>query len=102
MEWYPSDVKTSDTNYIHLSRRKYWVLPGVVANVGIDIRTRKKGKFYVGATYKRPFLDFYTTIIDYSKLPENVMFNLVGGFLTADIRYFFPVEKNADIIRDYD
>lgn len=96
---YPSNVfSTADERVDTISydlqletRRSSWVQVALVANYGFEYRTKKKGWFYLGASYHRPFTDIGTTFAEYAVdgFPYDLRYNLSGSYLTADIRYFF-------------
>ena len=106
-DFYPSDVRTSGTNFAHYSARRSWFSPSLLANLGWEYRTEKSGYFYLGASFHRPFNFTYTSIIQYQNrelpYPEGKM-ELNGNYLTVDIRYFFhsDPEKRKKKIRKPD
>jgi hypothetical protein len=91
-DFYPSDIATSGTNFVHSSVRNSWFSPSLIANLGWEYRTEKSGYIYLGASYHRPFSYTYLSIIQYQNrekpYPEGKM-ELNGNYLTFDIRYFF-------------
>ena len=96
MDFFPSNVESSDDYFQHLSRRKNWIFPSIAANIGYEIRTYKAGYFYVGASYHRPFSDIYTSTVGYyvdDKYYTGQQFLLSGNYLTLDFRYFFPEDQ---------
>jgi hypothetical protein len=98
IDFYPSDLETSDSYFRHSTYRKEWFLPNLLANVGFEYRTYKSGYFYLGASFHRPFTNIAETTVGYyrsgnSNSPLNYdafsNFNLDGSYLTLDFRYFF-------------
>jgi hypothetical protein len=98
IDFYPSDLETSDDYFRHSTYRKEWVVPSLLANVGFEYRTYKSGYFYIGASYHRPFSNIGQTDVGYyrNKNSNDVLnydafadFNLDGSYLTLDLRYFF-------------
>jgi len=91
-DFYPSDVQSSDDYVVHYSARHSWFSPAMLANLGWEYRTEKSGYFYLGASYHRPFSTTYTSYVQYQNrdlpYPEAKM-DLLGNYLTLDIRYFF-------------
>lgn len=98
-DFFPSNVQSMDTNFLHYSRRKSWIFPGVTGNFGFEYRTVKSGYFYFGASYHRPFSNIYTTTIGYyvdDTYKTGQQFLLAGNYLTIDFRYYFhedPLKK---------
>jgi hypothetical protein len=73
--------------------RKSWFQGTFDANVGFELRTKKIGYFYLGASYQLPFTNIMDLAFDYShsgNQQELLFTKLNGAYLTADIRYFFP------------
>ncbi len=98
LDMFPSDLYTENDNYKHYSVRKSWILPGVSANLGYEYRTEKKGFFYLGFSYHKPFSDMYNSVIEYDKssIPVETVHTALGGnYLTIDFRYFF----HADVLK---
>lgn len=100
LDFFPVDlfITREISYYENKIIRRTWVLPGLLANVGWEYRTPKKGYFYFGASYHRPFAPIYRSQIGYhsSAKSDIVSIKLSGNYLTADIRYFFnekPVKK---------
>ncbi len=97
LDFYPSDLKTSSGYVAHYSARHSWFSPAILANIGWEYRTEKSGYFYLGASYHRPFNITYTSYVQYqnrdlspsyTSYPEAKM-DLLGNYLTVDLRYFF-------------
>ncbi|MGC6532672.1 MAG: hypothetical protein ACON34_06680 [Flavobacteriales bacterium] len=99
IDMYPSDVFTNNSLgkdtlsivYNVATQRRRWVQLGLVANYGFEWRTPKKGAWYMGASYHRPFDSIGETR---SKLEVNgvgttVSHQLNGSYLTVDVRYVF-------------
>lgn len=101
---YPSDVQSElDQGFVYLFRNN-WVQPGVVGNLGWEYRTEKSGIFYIGATFHRPFGDMAIADLTFwdvrrNFLPYPMRGALNGGYLTADLRYYFH-EDPSRIRRD--
>lgn len=88
----PSDWESFDNYFTHFSQRKSWVVPSLLANMGVEYRTYDKGYFYLGFSYHRPFTEITTAGIGYRENnleKENAFFDISGNYLTIDLRYFF-------------
>ena len=81
------------------SRRKR-TQSALIANLGMEYRTLKKGIFYLGFSFKRPwkntariFPEYDDGINTFNSLApasnESKYINLSGNYLTFDLRYFF-------------
>ena len=78
------------------------MVPGVQANVGFDYRSDDSGTIYLGLTYKRPFSNMYTSTVNYNTSNTLASMDIVGGYFTVDVRYFFPLTKNGEALREYE
>lgn len=103
LDFYPSDIRTTDDYFEHYSARDSWFSPAILGNLGWEYRTEKSGYFYLGASYHRPFSDTFYSFVVYpeSKLPKaESRLNLQGNYLTLDLRYFFhsdPAKRKKKI-----
>lgn len=70
----------------------------LIANVGAEYRTEKKGFYYIGLSLHRPWKDIarvypeYDGVHHFNDLAPNeeaYYLELLGNFLTLDLRYFF-------------
>jgi len=101
IDFFPSDIGSEDVFYDHYSLRKSWVQPSLLANVGYEFRTKKRGYFYLGISFHRPFFSIYYSNVEYlenGKELEEIDTELKGDYLTLDLRYFFhedPEKKTA-------
>ena len=96
---YPSNAFSTndavvDTLVLDIEQRTFrrsWVQMAVLANYGFEYRTKDRGYWYLGASYHRPFSDMATTEVTYVRntVPEVVLADLSGSYLTVDLRYFF-------------
>ena len=97
IDMYASDVTSGDVFLQQVTRRGAWVKIALEANLGLEYRTRKSGYIYLGATYHNPFSDVARSSIRYrDDISERyVTFDLDGGYLTLDIKYYFnePPER---------
>ncbi len=91
-DFLPSDWESFDTYFTHFSNRTSWVVPSLLANVGVEYRTYDKGYFYFGFSYHRPFSNLTVAGVGYRENDlevENAFFDMSGNYLTIDLRYFF-------------
>lgn len=96
---YPSNAFSTsdavvDTLVLDIEQRTFrrsWVQMSVVANYGFEYRTKDQGYWYLGASYHRPFSNMASTEVTYVRntIPEIVLADLSGSYLTVDLRYFF-------------
>ena len=95
LNFLPSSWDSYDTYFTHFSKRKSWIVPSLLANVGFEYRTRKDGIFYLGFSYHRPFSKITTAGVGYVEdriQKEAAFFDVTGNYLTIDLRYFFHEE----------
>ena len=99
IDMYASDVTSGDVFLQQVTRRGAWAKIALEANLGLEYRTRKSGYIYLGATYHNPFSNVARSSIRYrdpiSQTERYVSFDLDGGYLTLDIKYYFhePPER---------
>lgn len=98
LNFLPSDWNTFEDYFAHLSVRRSWIMPSLVANMGFEYRTYDKGYWYIGFSYHRPFNNITNAIVQYngqSEKGEITSFDILGNYLTLDLRYFFnePAEE---------
>ncbi len=92
LNFLPSDWQSFDTYFEHYSSRSYWVVPALQANVGFEYRTYESGFLYLGFSLHRPFSKITTAGVLYKEdnlQKETVYFDILGNYLTVDLRYFF-------------
>ena len=95
---YPSHVISSGENLLleQLSLRGRIIGLSYLANIGFEYKTEEKGNFYLGASLVNPLSPITETKIKYEY--QNATFSeftafLNGNYITIDLRYFFPAEK---------
>ena len=100
-DFYPSEVgvfKTVDINnqFVQRGRRTEWVQLGANANFGFEYRTRKKGAFYFGATYNQPFSNTMRFDMAWKQSAKTTVVQdyIKASYLTVDLRYYLPVNKD--------
>ena len=100
-DFFPSYV--SKTTLININNRfgfngerTNWVQLGANANFGFEYRTKKKGTFYIGTTYNQPFGNIMTFKMKWqnNQSTTSVEKTIKGSYLTIDLRYYLPVNKN--------
>jgi hypothetical protein len=98
-DFFPNSVYTENEFYQQKAERNYWVLPGLVADVGFEYRTEKKGNFYFGGSYHRMLLKMADTRIFYENgtIAEDITTPLSGHYFAFNLRYFFPTQRTAPI-----
>ena len=95
---YPSHVISSGENLLleQLSLRGRIIGLSYLANIGFEYKTEEKGNFYLGASLVTPLSPITETKIKYeyqtATFSEFTAF-LNGNYITIDLRYFFPAEK---------
>jgi len=96
LDMFASDVGSTGEEFSQVTLYRKWIQPSLKANIGVEYRTEKSGFFYLGITFHNPFQNIAFTQLNYRKQMEVFDFvtELNGGYLTADIRYFFPQNKD--------
>lgn len=100
LSFFPSDVKTG----IPIGVGKYFRQKGayrskaqgnLLANFGVEYRTRSKGTWYIGSSYHLPFSPIMTFAMSYEYEGGSLVMrdNIRGSYLTLDLRYFFHERK---------
>lgn len=86
-------------NFAQKTYRRRWIQVAVMANYGFEYRTKKDGYFYVGASYHRPFNSIGVTdaFVSTKQEAKGVRFDLIGTYLTLDLRYFFHEDPERRI-----
>lgn len=105
LDVFPSDIFTSKNYYLNYAARKSKINSGVIANIGLEYRTKKSGTIYLGTSYHRSMNTIYNSLIeyyptnDYKLLPKSTgRTTLQGDYLTFDVRYYFhedPEKKKS-------
>ena len=75
--------------------RTTWIIPGMLANVGFEYRTKKSGSIYLGASYQLPFSKIITVEVDYYRNGGTESFSQRMGlsYFTFDLKYFLPIKN---------
>ncbi|MCB9170835.1 MAG: hypothetical protein H6597_04035 [Flavobacteriales bacterium] len=97
IDMYPSDA----VREVDLDRafwyRNGWVQAGLAGNLGVEYRFDKAGTVYLGATYHRAFGDMAIAQLTYftdQLVPYSIQKGISGSYLTVDLRYFFPEDRD--------
>ena len=96
---YPSHVISLGENLLleQLSLRGRIIGLSYLANIGFEYKTEKSGNFYLGGSLVTPLSPITETQIKYeyqtASFAEFTSF-LNGNYITIDLRYFFPAEKD--------
>jgi len=100
-DFYPSAISASglidiENSFEFRGFRTEWIQFGANANFGFEYRTKKKGAFYLGATYNQPFSNTMQFTMAWKREGANtVVRDLINGsYLTIDFRYFLHVKKD--------
>lgn len=100
-DFYPSEIGTSKTidinnQFIQRGFRSEWVQLGANANFGFEYRTRKKGTIYLEATYNQPFSNAMRFSMAWTKPGASTVVRdyIKGSYLTVDLRYYLPFDKD--------
>jgi len=93
---FPSDLRTSGDNY----KQYVFVSPrfnfGALLDIGVEMRTKKNGYFYLGSSFHRPFADIGESRIvfyDNNQKTHDTFTKLNGNYISIDFKYFFNENK---------
>jgi hypothetical protein len=103
LNYFPSDVQVE----VPLDLNEYFQQEGarlnriqgaLLANIGVEYRTKKKGYFYGGFSYNLPFQPIYTFAMSYEFPPGKLLAidNIRGSYLTLDFRYYFHEKPKSE------
>lgn len=90
-------------NFFQNTYRKNESHFALLANIGGEYRTLKKGNFYLGISLHRPWNEIARVYPEYEdnintfnngNFEEKIFIDLSGSFVTVDLRYFFKNKKN--------
>jgi len=89
---YPGDVVQTNSNFGVLADRNKKVQMALIANVGLEYRTKKSGYFYLGSSLYNSLEHIGSLQGTHSTLStqNNILLEMKGNYLTLDIRYYFP------------
>ena len=94
---FPSDIGAGNQVYRQIGWRRGWLQLGLLANHGYELRTKKSGIFYIGATLQLPFGDMFVLNTTYNEAPrlELAESRLNGTYFTIDFRYAFHEDPES-------
>lgn len=103
--FYPSNVAaTVIVNDRHLfvseGRRNRHIDFEINGNLGFELRTDKKGFFYIGASARVPFSPIFKVAASYeydNSVKKLAIGEVNGAYLSVDLRYFFPNVNNKGV-----
>ena len=95
---FPTDVAKYEEGYRFNGRYGSKYSLSLLANVGIEYRTKDKGKFYLGASLHRPINPIYLATTEIEKNGDQLVSGdgITGNFLSLDIRYFFKATEVSE------
>jgi len=106
LNWFASDVASSSADVKFFQKtfiNSGWIKVALIANLGFELRTEKKGIYYIGASLTNPFYDIANTVVTYdenlSTPDKEILMDLRGGIFTVDFRYYFksdPIKKKVN------
>lgn len=104
MTLFPSDVHVRTeipprTDYFQQEGAYRSKIQGaMLANIGFEYRTKNAGYFYFGSSYHLPFTEIMTFAMSYEYQGGKVLSidNVLGSYLTFDLRYFFNEKPDAE------
>ncbi len=98
VDMYPSSITSKGDKYLmqQLTLRQHWISFSMLANLGVEYRTETKGTIYFGFSFNKPFSPIGETTFKYfykeNQSTKTTTF-LNGNYLTIDLRFFFPENK---------
>lgn len=102
INFYPSDIRVDNVYMQRIgtkigSKSYQFFQLGYSAGIGWEFRTKDSGTFYLGSTYQAR-IDNMASILMFEEETlhrADYFHNLKGGYLTIDIKYFFPLNEKA-------
>lgn len=86
------------TAYFQNTYRKSGGYRALLANIGMEYRTKERGRYYFGASLHRPWEEISRIYPEYDdgentfnseNFNEKFFLEMLGNFITLDFRYFF-------------
>jgi hypothetical protein len=106
IDFYASAVASSSNQNIiqHFSERARWINASVNASIGIELRDKNAGIFYIGSQVNIPISTILVTRFDYyydgvgGDFDDYERTFLRGNFFNIQLKYFLPLglEKKKD------
>lgn len=98
LNFLPSNYFTNEGLFEQATLRSNWIKSALTANFGIEYRTESAGSFYFGFSYMRPLSIIAFTKVSYKRYAPaklyDFYYDMRGDYITLDLRYFFPVNKD--------
>lgn len=101
--YFPSEVKVITPikvgEYFSMEgARRFRAQGALLANIGLEYRTKDKGYFYFGSSYNLPFAPVATVAMsyEYEAGKKLAIDNIRGSYLTLDFRYYFHERPNSE------
>lgn len=101
--YYPSDVKVTvpigiGEFFSQEGARLNRMQGALLADMGVEYRTKKGGYFYLGGSYNLPFASIVTFAMSYEYPGGNTLAidNIRGSYLTLDLRYYFHEKPRSE------
>ena len=98
IDFFPSETETFssekiDSTYYDFSQKTYrirWSALAAQSNLGFEYRTEKKGYYYIGASFHRPFgrIAGSQSFIESTSGSERLWLSLSGSYFSIDLKYF--------------
>lgn len=97
-DFFPSETETFsservDSSYFDFNQKTYrikWAALAAQANLGFEYRTEKKGYYYLGASFHRPFNRIAASqgVIESNTGAERLWLSLSGSYFSVDLKIF--------------
>lgn len=98
IDFFPSETETFssekiDSTYYDFSQKTYrikWSALAAQSNLGFEYRTEKKGYYYIGASFHRPFgrIAGSQGLVETTSGSERLWLSLSGSYFSIDLKYF--------------
>jgi len=102
LDFFPSETETFssekvDSTYYDFREKTFrikWAAVAAQSNLGFEYRTEKKGYYYLGASFHRPFNRIAGTeaIVETTTGSDRLWLSLSGSYFSIDLKYF-PYDK---------
>jgi hypothetical protein len=102
LDFFPSETETFsseklDSTYYDFKEKTYrikWSALAAQSNLGFEYRTEKKGYYYLGASFHRPFgrIAGSEAIVESTAGSDRLWLSLSGSYFSIDLK-FFPYDK---------
>lgn len=106
LNWFASSVASNGPSVRFIQNTDIstgWIKMSLIANLGFELRTKKTGYYYLGASLTSSFKNIAYTTAKYdenlSTPDKEILLPMKGGMFTVDFRYYFhsdPLKKKAN------